>query len=595
MPSQSDDELTRIAFSLYENRGVYALLVGSGLSRAAQVPTGWEITLDLIRRVALVQGEPAQTDWASWYRENTGHEPDYSEVVGKLGLSQEERRAILHSYIEPSSLDRQEGKKTPTQAHYAIADLVQSGYIRVIVTTNFDRLLETALRDRGTEPTVVASVDALKGAEPITHTSCYLLKLHGDYKDARILNTNAELSNYPPEYNTILDRILDEFGLLVSGWSAEWDHALSAALARTPNRRYTTFWTVRGSPGSAAADLIHHRRARLISVADANAFFSTIRDRVQTLAETHQRNPQTVELLVNTTKQFISKPEHRIQLDELLTAEINSFLENLESSSLSTRVYSDTKEFTRQVNTYEAAIEPLARMSGVLGRWGDDTEFNTMLAIVRTTLLYAERERSGRIPLVKLRSYTSVLLVATYGLGLVRAHRWSTLRRFLLEPIEGGDGSASKPVVEKLLHFCWDGGDRDTWQTYEGLDRRRTPLSDHLCDILENWATSFTGIVPDFVELYELWEVLGSLIYSERYTADQIQAAMAERTGRGYLRVPVGRSIWHTPICNRIVERLKSEEFKSSLLRANYGNGEADFIDLAIANFEVMADRAGWG
>jgi hypothetical protein len=51
------------------------------------------------------------------------------------------------------------------------------------------------------------AVDALAGAEPITHSDCYILKLHGDYKDARILNTEAELSGYPAEYDALLDQM----------------------------------------------------------------------------------------------------------------------------------------------------------------------------------------------------------------------------------------------------------------------------------------------------------------------------------------------------------------------------------------------------
>jgi hypothetical protein len=44
------DPITALAFSIFENKGVYALLLGSGLSSAAQIPTGWKITLDLVRR-----------------------------------------------------------------------------------------------------------------------------------------------------------------------------------------------------------------------------------------------------------------------------------------------------------------------------------------------------------------------------------------------------------------------------------------------------------------------------------------------------------------------------------------------------------------
>jgi hypothetical protein len=221
-----NDALTQLAFSIHENKGIYALLLGSGLSRAAQIPTGWEITLDLIRRVALAQQVEEPSDWAKWYRENHGKDPNYSILLNELTSMPEERRAILHRYIEPSAEDREEGRKLPTAAHHAIADLVQAGYVRVLVTTNFDHLIETALRERGIEPTIIASVDALAGSAPITHSTCYLLKLHGDYKDARILNTDQELSAYPKKYNALLDRILDEYGLIVCGWSGEWDHAL---------------------------------------------------------------------------------------------------------------------------------------------------------------------------------------------------------------------------------------------------------------------------------------------------------------------------------------------------------------------------------
>ena len=70
------DPIAALAFSLYENKGVYALLLGSGLSSAAQIPTGWEITLDLVRRAALIQGIEDQDDWAGWYRKNPAENPN---------------------------------------------------------------------------------------------------------------------------------------------------------------------------------------------------------------------------------------------------------------------------------------------------------------------------------------------------------------------------------------------------------------------------------------------------------------------------------------------------------------------------------------
>lgn len=158
------DDLTRLAFSVHENQGVYALLLGSGLARAAEIPTGWEITLDLVRRVALAQGLEEQPDWAVWYTATHGKDLDYSDLMGELRQSAAERRAILHGYIELTPENRDDGRKRPTRAHEATADLVQDGFIRAIITTNFERLLENPLREGGVEPTVVSSPDALRGA-----------------------------------------------------------------------------------------------------------------------------------------------------------------------------------------------------------------------------------------------------------------------------------------------------------------------------------------------------------------------------------------------------------------------------------------------
>jgi hypothetical protein len=103
-------------------------------------------------RPGFQQGVENQSDWATWYRKKYGSEPDYSALLAELAVSPAERRSILHCYIEPDDEDRAEGKKLPTAAHHAIAGLVRDGYVRVIVTTNFHRLLENALRGIGNEP-----------------------------------------------------------------------------------------------------------------------------------------------------------------------------------------------------------------------------------------------------------------------------------------------------------------------------------------------------------------------------------------------------------------------------------------------------------
>lgn len=586
------DPLTQLSFSIYESKGVSALLLGSGLSRAAQIPTGWEITLDLVRRVALAQGVEDQSDWAAWYRAKTGQEPDYSILLEELASSPEERRAILHSYIEPTEDDRREGRKLPTAAHHAIAALVQGGYIRVILTTNFDRLMENALRERGIEPTVVASVDALTGAEPLTHSRCYIFKIHGDYKDTRILNIETELGSYPPAYDALLDRILDEHGLVVCGWSGEWDTALRAAFLRAPNRRYSVFWAARGTPGDGASELIAHRRARIIPIADADGFFIALQQRVETLEQTHRQNPLGIELLVGSTKRFLAKPEHRIQLDELFTQEAERLLAQLEATEFSPNGPWNQDVFRTRVKRYEAMTEGLASMAGVLGRWGDDSELPLCLNLVRSLYAQAEKVGSGLTVYLGLRSYPAVLLFMAYGLGLVRAERWTTLHRLFAAELSP-EYRQTQRTVETLFLGAWKGSG-DVWQQIEGLERHKTALSDHLVDVFRDWGTRFIGLVPDMDLLFERFELLGALAHLEVNDKTSLQTSLQSDPRRGGAWMPVGRIGWHEQNARRLVAELQSEGTKQQLLQSGFAKGDSEMLDLFIQNFGRFADMMSW-
>src|ERR1700738_3529616 len=111
------DPLTSVAFSVYSGKGVYALLLGSGLSRAAPIPTGWEVTIDLIRKIAVIEGRNCEPDPAAWYFKTYGKEADYSVLLENLALTPAERTNGLRSYFEPNPAEREAGDKSPTLAH----------------------------------------------------------------------------------------------------------------------------------------------------------------------------------------------------------------------------------------------------------------------------------------------------------------------------------------------------------------------------------------------------------------------------------------------------------------------------------------------
>jgi hypothetical protein len=197
------DPMLSLVFAMQSNKGVYAFLLGSGVSRSAEIPTGWEVVLDLVRKLAHIQSEDCEPDPTEWYREKYKEDPDYSRLLDAIAKSPEERHQLLRGYFEPNEEEREQGLKQPTAAHRAIAELVVKGYVRVIVTTNFDRLVERAIEDAGITPTVISTPDAVEGALPVVHQRCCVVKVHGDYLDTRIKNTPEELAAYDDRMNEL--------------------------------------------------------------------------------------------------------------------------------------------------------------------------------------------------------------------------------------------------------------------------------------------------------------------------------------------------------------------------------------------------------
>ena len=82
------DPLVTFAHAVYSNKGVYAVLLGSGISRAAGIPTGWEITLELVRRIAKAEGVAEDIpDPAGWFQKTKGREPEYSALLDMLATT----------------------------------------------------------------------------------------------------------------------------------------------------------------------------------------------------------------------------------------------------------------------------------------------------------------------------------------------------------------------------------------------------------------------------------------------------------------------------------------------------------------------------
>ena len=448
------EPVVSLAFSVYSNRGTYALLLGSGVSRAAGIPTGWEVVLDFIRKLAELQGENCEPSPEEWFRQKHGVYPDYSQLLDALAHTPTERQQILRSYFEPTQDDRQQGLKLPTDAHKAVARLVAGGYVRVVITTNFDRLLEKALEDIGVAPVIISTADQVAGALPLVHAPVTLIKLHGDYLDTRIRNTPEELAAYAPCLDRLLDQVLDEYGLVVCGWSADWDTALRAAMERCPSRRFTTFWASRSPLSERAQRLAENRKAQVIQIADASRFFQELGDRVAALADLAAPHPLSPKIASAMVKRYLVDPSARIRLHDFVQAEADRLVVELQNPELSLRPPDLTfAVIVARASRYEALSDMLISVLTTGCYWGTPHYADMWWKCLQRAGSLPERpDYNGAFTeLIKLQSYPALLLLYGGGLAALAAGDYTTFARLLSKPrVDWNDGEGLQPLLLKL-------------------------------------------------------------------------------------------------------------------------------------------------
>lgn len=553
------DPLLSLSFNLNSQKGTYALLLGSGISRSAGIPTGWDVTIDLIRQLAYADGsELAEGEEAAWYVAKHGKEPDYSSILEEVAPTSAAQQTLLRGYFEPTEAERDEGLKGPTAAHRAIAELVASGHVKVIVTTNFDRLLEAALEAIGIAPTVVASTDDITGMSPLAHTKCTVIKLHGDYMDLRIKNSPAALAKYDKAIDKVLDQVWDEYGLIVCGWSGDYDTALRKSIERCKSRRYPTYWVATHSgPKETAKKLIAHRSAQLITTDGADQFFTQLAEKVSALEEFNRPHPLSIAAAVASLKRYMSEERHRIQLHELLLEEARKTRDAIQDAYKDAEGKPFEAHYPILVGKLEAASERLAVLFATGSMYATATQaksFGDAFQVVSSV----SKSSGGFVAHSELRKYPLMYLAYAAGVAAMVSGSFVVLHDIAYRKaiLKNSDEDGHTPPDRLYPNAAADSALWSKLVLKMKDTRAYTPISERLQvlvkPILSRYITDDDALTVYFDDFEMLWTLL------------QVEAQMARAAENQW--AAVGSYGW------RRRNSMTTSEFMKEAERAANGN-----------------------
>lgn len=425
----------RMSLAVHVNAGSYAFLLGSGVSRSAGIPTGWDIVLDLIGKLAKLQRIEHVEDPEQWFAETYNARPTFGNILDLLQLKEEERRKILVPYIEGHGEEAGESP-CPTDAHHAAANLVKRGSVRLILTTNIDRLMEKALHEASVEFDLLSSDASFEGAPSIHETQCLVAKLHGDYREPGVRLTASELERYPASIRRFLRRVLPDFGLVICGWSGEWDTALREALLRTRLRRFTSFWLslTPTEITEPARRIIDTCQAVVVPIKGADDSIPNLCADLKVLDTTGRSHPVTVETAVQKVQNFASNEHSFPDLETLLHEETEMLHDALiEENARWAKTEPWTMDaFRDRLHRCEELTERMAQVISAVSFYCSEQSPLLLKRCIERIGAFPEDRSADRLS--SLQRYPALLLVYAAGIAALAGERFTNLYAVLLGP-----------------------------------------------------------------------------------------------------------------------------------------------------------------
>lgn len=451
-------------------------------------------------------GAPGE-DLASWYETTFGVAPTYSGVVGELGLTPGDRQAFISGMIDPSGQRRE-----PTRAHGAIAGLAAGGYVQVILTTNFDPLLERAFEELGVTYLVLATTDDIDHAAPLHQYGMpVVVKLHRDWLDERMLNTVAELQTYDAPVDRLLDRVLDDHGLIVAGWSATWDPALRNAFGRARVRDHAaTYWVEPNTPTPEATTIITGRHAELVA-RTADELFVDVADKVEAVARVGAAvHPLDTSVAVAQLKARLADPARFIEVRDQVMAEARRLADAVvdPTSYPVDGLTVDDAVALERATSYENAARTMALLLAHGASYGGpqlDPEWGQALELVANP----PGHWGGSTALLYLRGYPALVCMYAAGVAAVAAENYGALTAIL----RGGTWRHPNQDVPMVLGINPDrvlatSGQAPHW-LHPGGPKYYAPASKHLQPLV---TTLLEELIPAPARLEDAFDTFEALM-----------------------------------------------------------------------------------
>lgn len=273
-----------------------------------------------------------------------------------------------------------------------------------------------------------------------------MVHLHGDYlSPMTMLNTVPELQTYQPLVDTFLDEVFANYGLVAVGWSAKYDTALRAAIARGAKRVFTSYFINPGRIEPEAQQLIAGRGLKTVRAAADDAL-GRLADNVAALDDRAARHPLTVTAAIGAAKRDLGGQHVAIALHDALNDELQR-VRRLPDLSPDDHYLPDTEAARAGLRIQEAATVATGLIAAT-AYWGNvSTDAWWINEIARFTYRI---DGGGTTSILRLPMVAATLFLHAAGVSSIAASRIDLTHRVLTEVTVVTEAGTAEPAAHQL-------------------------------------------------------------------------------------------------------------------------------------------------
>ena len=254
-----------------KSKSKYCFILGAGASRTSGIPTGGELAKQWLKEIKEIYTEKFD-EWKESIHLEDGKEAEmYSKIYDKrFALNPQDGYGFLEEMME---------KSNPSFGYSVLAQILDKTNDNVVITTNFDHLIEDAMTMFARQRPLMIGHESLAKYLVIFSNKPIIAKIHRDlFFDPK--NASKEIKTLEKGWEEKLSVILEHYIPIVIGYGGN-DGSLMEFLEKPTTSSHGMFWCYYDggdAPNERIQNLVKKFEGHLIPMKGFDEMMLTLND-----------------------------------------------------------------------------------------------------------------------------------------------------------------------------------------------------------------------------------------------------------------------------------------------------------------------------